>query len=465
MPGSNRDEIIENAKLALRSPPNRYQELVEQIEQMRGTLKNLLNELGKSASGSIFECLDKMMANSCRPKIQYLDFNYRQVESLINQSADLLDRCLRDRSEINDLRARWISVLLETWQEVTEFRSLYERVQAEASRTLAIVNSSVNNAVSDNLNKVGDNFDMEISYWAEAKNRSQGGASYSAKASCVGAVIRKRDATAQEEVTTRQADDGYLDGHLTEIRLENILLKIHAKLLAVIQHDGSLNYKEQILNVEQRLCRDYSDALQRINKAHEGLQRILRYQEFGFSKLPTTLDSAVYWVREVIAWLVALSHREMQLTRVFSVRTLVQNWEESRQALKFEFPTQSDAHWGGRVPRLRGVSIVMVGENADVVWSGTLSPPAQGVYQGLRQSDLDITLSHDDLPKLTFGRIERRQSFRGVEILGQITWVNVSPLSVDKTHWVLTITPITAGAKVDDIDDIHIEFHYACISV
>jgi hypothetical protein len=54
------------------------------------------------------------------PPTAPVPFNHRQVEALLNQAADLVDRCLRDRAERDELEARWKLLGLDLHRELYE---------------------------------------------------------------------------------------------------------------------------------------------------------------------------------------------------------------------------------------------------------------------------------------------------------------------------------------------------------
>ena len=85
---------------------------------MRITPKDVPERVKKAVSRAIaaleastsWPPIDESLDIDPAPKIKFRKW---QVETLLNQAADLLDRCIRDRALYDDLRAKWCLLSLE----------------------------------------------------------------------------------------------------------------------------------------------------------------------------------------------------------------------------------------------------------------------------------------------------------------------------------------------------------------
>lgn len=247
--------------------------------------------------------------------------------------------------------------------------------------------------------------------------------------------------------------------------------------------NGILNYSERLGPIYDSFYRDFTDALARVQVANTGLMAL-----YGTAdptrpelQLPKSVspwldsgveiaaaprgvfDDTLKWVRDSIAYMVQLSHREQNYVLTVSLKKLAgASWAPGLLNGTWEQVGIPDALFKDslmdqRHVRLRGIGAFVVGGTSNDLWQVTVTPPKQsGCY--FLNSDTRQPLDQRQVPSCRLGRVQTRSSVRDPDVLGVSSLHNVSPLGA----WSVKITPVS-DASLASLEDLHLDLYIAMI--
>lgn len=376
-------------------------------------------------------------------------FQFRHVEPLLNQCADILDRCLSELRYGLTLHESWVRFSSTLASDIEELRLDIERNPPPTREV-------------DIARRRSEFFAQSQGNWETSAREAQKLYNYSSGESQGMAGWTRAGQNNEEKKVANIARD---------IEREVARIQIESAVADQVYHSGQVVYRQADIDrrrmesvpgglldlvgqrnlVFERVQRDYEDALNRAAIAAEGLDLIYGYTPERGPARPMPAESAspsaaishlANWVRSAIEWLVAQGQVEQAFTDSVSVRTKIgeAGWKQLQKKGMGEIlltltPKMYDYMY--RNVRLRGISASLVGVPAIVPWTILVTLPPNGAYH--RGEDV-ITVAQPSL-RCNLGRVESRQSIRAPEVCGQITLLNASPLS----------------ASLDDFDRLRIE--------
>ena len=347
-----------------------------------------------------------------------------QVEPLLDQAADLLDRALNSRRLFDETTEKMFNLLLEL-NEYIELDRIHRREEQEGlydtpyeraySEYAAEHYNKETNELHANNTDLVSNFIFTGSNWSDLVKFAVNGAYISG----VPPYIMEEqvvtdypayDIRGENKVSANHAESAafYQLFHskrfqvnmlnlqstlfkslkvVSEARLEG--LKAQAdwanknrmylrqrtlvarkyqdmKTQAASLPDGVLNHAKRLPGIQQRFLLDFSHALLRIYTAFKGLSEVYGYN----TPIPVPseaegknyFDEIVLWLRSTIQWLIAFSTRDQSVVIPISVREMVgeDNWFASGPSGEWEFNLPTDFFSDMAHIRLRGLSIVVV---------------------------------------------------------------------------------------------------------
>jgi len=439
-------------------------------------------------------------------------FKFWQVESLLDQAADLLDRCARERTEYDQLRTQWTRLFLE----VTEFERYEEVHQDEIAAgwySLNFVQSSheagaLQALIQDPVGSTG---------WPEPDARNRGYVAAQALADTGFMALRNSAGLGQlreemdhnhttaslnrarvleelgfrmqacelaaqadsvrEQLAAKRSKEAF-DGKDIDFRRRRsqaavLLNDLKKKLMA--DPGAPYNYIEQGRPIRRRFMRDFRDAYLRLRAARDGLKNILNLsvQVPPFPEItaqtsaPGVFDEATLWNREAIRMLIALGHSDQAYALSLSLKNRVgqTQWNNavnsagsgSKVVFTFEFP--ADRLQGQSLVRLRGLSaFVARGNNSRGTWHMTIKPPKTAT--GPTGQPLNQVV-----PLVNLGSVDARDSERPAETVGTVVLRNVALIghasaSPADRSWRIEVDAVSSiGEKFSQvIQDIEVEF-------
>ena len=388
------------------------------------------------------------------------------VEALLNQAADLMDKCLGELREYAALNYAWnqFSIDLMTLRKELDLDIAHKEDYKRDKITVDAKQKFFTDSQSS--------FDAAKAEAAQLhsykSNEGQGNAGWTRAAQnyrekLVEDFSRNMEKTlADLHVAWFNSDVGYNESRL-EIREGAVKEKEDR---SVSGQPLALNWQSELVWI--RLKRDYEDALNRACIAEEGLERFYGHKP-DVSVLPGSeqpMEAAIshleIWIRKSIEWLVAYQQREQAFTRVVSIRSLLtkETWNSLKEA-KDHFETSltipAALFSNHDNTRLRGIGASFIGDVGDVPWSLIVRVPKEAIYQRNGQS---INVIQGDLPSCFLGRVENRKAVRLLEISGVVSLMNASPIGRlgPLGSWSLEMfRPSGTAEEFSEIEDVLLE--------
>jgi hypothetical protein len=302
------------------------------------------------------------------------------VETQINAAADLLDRCILERSQWNDLAAKALDVRLAV-EEYAGLDQIHQEETAAGFYELA-ANESRSEAEAEHYHEQANSLGalnlenlMNAYFSPEEIGRQSGfhqlaawashfatyaedhkanltqvtwnnvpdsipshlynaaiGTSYhllwaqraSVNADLSSRRMAARSAGARALAKRRRAEWDRMDAAFRRRRTDVIRSIADRRAKEFVTPGGALNFSEQLLPIQKRFERDYAEVLARLDVADRGLRLIYGSDVLAESNFPadrgTGLDSTVLAVREAISWLNRFKELDQDWVLPFSVR-------------------------------------------------------------------------------------------------------------------------------------------------
>jgi hypothetical protein len=426
------NEINVNDNQPNPKPVNMKRSPAAEAEWVR--LENELQKIGISYNNQIDAKLDKHFTSihdGFQFQAQPLDeeFVETHVEPLVDQAADLLDRCLRDRAAWDESSSKLFTLL----QEIREFRSLdkihieeeragiyqtpfdVSRASYEAERDYLSGLKAVRKSLDYTFQEIISEKRMDSVHNAVTANAWLGGLpAYKTKDDQAFTYLSYKlstAATAKEAHTLYHETSHIISRYnldLQRYNYENQLYNINAQIAlsekrfaglaaqvtwessnvefqkrrtiisrdindfkakAVLDPNGVLNYVKRLRPLKQRFDRDFRDALARMKVIEKGLKSIYGY-DFPCPKDEGAVDyydQCLLWTRHVIQWVLKFSRNEQNTILPISLKQVLTQaqFDSVKESGSFSFELL-EAHFPTMVNiRLRGLSIY-VEENKEV---------------------------------------------------------------------------------------------------
>lgn len=379
------------------------------------------------------------------PEMLAATFSPRDVETLLEEAAVLLERCIDDYREY--------SLLDRAWSEFSTDLEIQEK-QVELDRKQEAEGTPKEEPVPEQPAEGAPPAEEQPPAEEEA-GEEEG---------------EKRQ---EEEVPEGLPEPAPLEvTSALELRAEAAQRK---KELAGPGRPFALDEQRDL--VLPRLCRDYEEAINRIYVAERGLDAYFGYEgdpsplTSWADTLGASITSLSIWTRNVLEWLALYRRKVQTFTRAFSLRALMNRnaWGQLRHArdsfsVKFHVPPE--LFQGFDNCRVRGISVSVIGEAGTVPWSAQVRLPDAAYY--LRSGNR-VDADQSSLPPCLLGRVENRRSVRISEVGGAVTHVNASPIGkagLDGQWTIELYRPIgSVTEQFAQVDDVVVEIRTAGLSL
>jgi hypothetical protein len=408
-------------------------------------------------------------------------FSDWQVEVLLNQAQELLERCQRERTQYDDLRVKTIITSIDFFAEESEL-ALQEGRVGDGTTRLAETIEKLERTANDKY--VASQAEGKVQGWDDTINALHGAESAAVKADSNGVARWSTRAEKNLRILERVRQLGVLDAQTTRValakkdwqRLENSITSMRTlrdmKSEAITNPDGALNYKERYEALEAQIAIDFLDAYARLGAARDGMARLFGYGANGEPDLPDghpPLETLVAWTRLAISWLVRFGHREQTFSVSISLRKSIGEAEWTRVVGEMDARSVSNVAFsysigpplnGYLYVRTVGISAVAVGDGFGGRLALSIRYPEHALSQQRTGAKLDwLLIDQEALPSAYLGRVEASSSNRAPEIVGTISLKNASPISADgqQGHWKVQIA--AAGGSLKGLSDIYLELN------
>jgi hypothetical protein len=311
-------------------------------------------------------------------------FRPQQVELLLNQAADILDRCLRDRLEWEDKQIKWASLAIEIvdFLQRDEIHNgeieagLYTTACTEAAferqgrlfdnKAIAESNSYLCSLLNTTLsNTIGTGYSLDqallafMGVWsfndksfrwgqdtktagAYAQQAATGIANFNffnQKLPLLASYVRndyEKVASAYRELAAAERQRWLMrEVDFQRQRTEQARYLMDLRVRLAVEKGGPFNYREKMDVVSDRINRGFNEAVARLKAIEIGLDTIFGFKhplpqsvnEFmpgSSGVLPVAssgiLDDCVEWVRQAIAWIVRFSNFDQSCVVTLSLK-------------------------------------------------------------------------------------------------------------------------------------------------
>jgi len=470
-----------------------------------GTILGELSKYGQSIDA-------KWENNSSRSEFKFPFFH---VEALLDQSADLLDRAVRDRLEWDELSAKYAELILE----LAEFVELDEIHKEEEQNGLYEVEwwSSRADKVSSNIlkQKMGwlKRHHQRTKEWLYSNQMFNKVTNAARKAGWLSALVPYKWSGqsfkgyvshtyggVKKKAFDHAADSAYdqsLHSHreklasMTSSQIEAEASELVAKerensasilttwndknrdfqrrrtlasrkiqdmkAKSATNAEGALNYAKRLDGIQERFKHDLSSAVIRIEAAREGLEKVYGIE----SELPDTssndiFDQYLIWTRAHVEQIVRFSRLDQAVVIPISIAKLIDgNFNEQIADGVIEFDVPLAVFPNSRHVRLRGVSATIDTGPEKTSWTLQFKVPAIATIRRLDDSLIEIDQS--SLPSVTLGRVWDENNRREPEIGGVTALMNSSPFG----KWELQLISSVRDMDFSKVRNCTLNLHVA----
>lgn len=408
-------------------------------------------------------------------------FSPFQVELLLNQSADLLDRAQKRQSEYEALRAR-----------AEEQRISQARFGSEIE---LIKKHLIEPPIHINVNWAGTSYSKDMHpYTARAKAfQCQMDGLHNSQNDYIAA----KDDPAGGQKNRSEAHAAWVRAlfeHLAANALQ-VAEEYEAKVFndrfsaendrydqieTARDGGGALDFAAQGKRLLPLLERDRNDAYVRLKQASGGLAHVYSdaYQKWADEqKLPGNgdlpgdageLEALVQWTENAIAFIAGFSQREHGFSVCISLRDAMgesdwANWKKDGfVTTRFLVgPSLVETH---RYVRLRGIAAVLISQTQELYpWRLLVAPPKRQYRQTEAGLAAATYVENSNACRVIIGRVETQGSNRAPDLAGMITLYNLSPSvpagqTNDEDCWQVSAQRYArSSVAAPDLDDIRLE--------
>lgn len=434
-------------------------------------------------------------------------YNRLQVEQLIDQAADLLDRGIRDRSNWDMLAEKSIKLWLEL-SEYYHLESIHSEEEKEGKYDIEHLESlsrfNAERTISEhnriNLGNAERFLETlhslktknEVNGWAQRAAWLQGLVLYSFGDAGFNGYVNHtfngeslppsehfmlstfNQVAHQQELQRVSAffqKENYYDAKsISNARLagvesrqnweeknrlfrkrRTIVARKHQDIKAKIatDEDGILNHAKRMEPIKDRFQRDFRDAIAKLKSSLQGLSEIYGYDQ----PLPDDeanikyFDDCLLWVRDTIQWMNRFSSRDQSAVFPISIKDLIgdSEWESNYGSWVFELPMNKLA--GMKHVRLRGISLSVEDRvrTRDRTWQFRVNVPTEGIAEHLNGKV--VTIDQSTLPSCLLGSVIYYDDPRELDVVGISALHNASPFGKSWKVKILNSVPSRKGNK------------------
>jgi hypothetical protein len=489
-----------------------YNEVLSHLSQRED-----VNKVGLG-SDNLRHSLDDLFSFEWPKEIDRDYYRPQQVEFLLDQAADLLDRGIRDRAQWADLYEKWLRNALEIRellaiskiQDDEDRAGLFgiphdlssgEKAANDAtSAQLQLAVSKLTTLLSAHLNKDAINrlvddqgilamlnvcdplnlrheriirrYRDERDGTLEAKIKEFSdrvvGPNLEIEEIAYDAQLAQTQAlfdAAKARVEGLQKKEQYdLKDEMFQRNRREIARRVTAaKQLASTIDGGALNFEGRMAPIQQRYENDFREAIAKIQAASVGLADLYGYRE----PLPTLaapggglrfFDNCLIWVRDAITYLVRFQRLEQAFVASFSLKSLMrEKWAVGRDAGILAFALREEqfpARWKQQYVRLRGFTAFMVGKGPTGTWPIVVYPPRTSYI--VHRDGQRKNLDQNSAAPCMSGRTRSRDVLQQADVLGALEFFNLAPFG----DWQMLLPSNSLeDVAATNIEDIHLDLH------
>lgn len=407
-------------------------------------------------------------------------FNPLRLETLLEQSALLLDRCGKNRDSFYDLQIKAVEFAIERKRLDLAFER--QTAEIELNRQLdekdATSQSAAQSSLADALSTAKQLFTQQVA----SRDPASGAATWVGKAgelAFANATQNHEEAKSlafdlevlrlQSDILGIRGNIEQIDGSRTVAQERADFGKFRAPIVnqvaesrqkrSQIDRDSSdqlaalaavsghpLNYEQRSKYIEREFEQDFADLYERLLSAADGLRLIYGY----VAPLPAPADKKLYltdlaiWLRRIIADLLALELLQDQYSLIVSARNNLSSergdWETQLRSGRLSVRVPATVVPQQELVRIRGLRLLAQSQSATGFWSATCTAPP---LVGLKPAQTCL-----------IGRIPNLNPALPEDIRYGKSLHNLSPIGT----WDIDLMPLSpTGNKPGELTDLYLD--------
>lgn len=402
------------------------------------------------------------------------EFRFWHTESLLNQSANLVDQCLKDLREFKQLEMFEFNLGQEIERAEKELEIESNRLDA-FERDIFINQNYYDGLIerqhldgiatshADNATTYIQNVEMNAAE-KHLVNIRDVITLYERK---ITDVIQKYERLLTERKSGWYADDKIKNNDFLQFRKTLLQTK-----KAQLGNTKILDFTFQKQLCFDRLILNFKDCLNRSIIAEEGLEKIYSYSYLKTlddllnidDNIQSKINTLYIWVYDAIKFVSAYSQLDQSITICLSLKSLIDpdkfnelRTEQNDFNTIFTIPQNIIPYDSHDNLRFKGIGASLIGNVGQTPWKIEFKLPENGLY--FRDGN-QYPINQKNIPKCILGRVENRNSIRNIEYCGMVSLNNASPIENIGSFWTINIIkPNTDNESFSNIDDIIIELN------
>ena len=362
--------------------------------------------------------------NELPAHLQSLDFDSFLAEQLLRESSLLLDRCLQQQREYQDLNTKWFETCVQVqellWlseiarQEEIENYDLPEQIAQSEQNAIATENAQIEvvlNQLNERFNFLTNDARVVELARAELAVTNQFAATPNISDEPLKVQVRLRSRREQipltiqhsQQMVVKNANAERVNGANLNVMLKHSLAKFQRernevaravgirRAMQLTTEGGALNFHEQMLPLKQRFENDLTACWLRIWGARRGFAQLYRYED-PTGNLPAQpygvmidFDELVTWCQNANTWLASFLNQHQQVTRSFGLTHLInrdgREIEQDGAVRSWQFRLNEEDFYNARFVRMRSFAVQIDSGNEVGSWNISLTPPRRAIMR------------------------------------------------------------------------------------
>lgn len=399
-----------------------------------------------------------------------VEFNYFLAEPLLREGSLLLDRCLQQRREHDELKTKLFEACIQldelmrlndiTAKEEEDYHLSKDIAESE-KKMLVDEDTSITKVILPKMERVitqsafsnlaGDNkfLAQEAAY---TKEREELVKLQQVKDQ---QVIKVRSETSDLNIQQRGKTEIY-----QKARNEVARLVAARRAFQLGTPNGALNFGEQMKPIKARFDNDLLAAYLRLFRAAEGFSKLyVGKYKLNFPTLKDgkelDFDELVTWCQNTNTWLASFLDTQQQVTRSFSLKDLVgtDKFNAGLASSKWQFNLKAEDFFNREFVRMRALAVQIDSGHSAGSWNVAITPPTKAIAEPKDQSHIGT---------LYLGKINERLYAVMTESSAPPKLYNASPIGED--DWGIEVFKgSTLGISTSGILDIDIHLTVALV--
>lgn len=398
-------------------------------------------------------------------------FSCLLAEPLLHEASLLLDRCIQQRREHDDLRTRLFEICIEL-DQLESLNDIIRKEEADYHIPVDIIQAKANamKAVADSYSSLKNTAQAALT----AANTVPGRPGQLTAAQAEMAKIEVAINNEKDNQMKFEADQS-LSQRRNEINLQvqrnRVSRLVASRRAKQIKADGgALNFGEQMKTLKQRFDNDLVAAYLRLKAVADGFTKLYQCPaDFPAHNDQRELDfdELVTWCQSANTWLASFVDRQQQVTRSFSLAQLMSDqggdFNDGATSARWQFRLGEEHFYHSRFVRLRGFAVQIDSGHFSGNWNVAVTPPKEVVF---RNELADSTKLSQDVGRLYLGRVNETTFQVTPEAAAPPKLYNASPIGqdVEDGKWTIEIIGYSTNHKPpSSINDISMHFTVALI--